>query len=302
MRSRAMSLALLVLALVGCKPYVMERSAVDEFPRADQELDFLAAVEKMPAVTSNDALHAFLLLQDGDDPARDYAGRVAEGVRRGWIPAGHAQAADEVAKVGWLATAGCVVMQVKGGLTMRLVGPIPRYATKELVYMEILPLRTENQALTGSEFVDYLNRLERMAGQNRRAPQESPLGVPAGESAVSPANEGAIQEGSMPAEGPREVAPPAGPEPTQAEQSVPPAPQTAEPVPAAATPAPPAAPAAEGPAAAPVAPPSAPVPPVSPKPATKPAVPGKQPSQVPGTMKPGRGPARPPAPPPDRGS
>lgn len=297
MRSRATLLALLVLALVGCKPYVMERSAVDEFPRADQELDFLAAVEKMPAVTSNDALHAFLLLQDGDDTARDYAGRLAEGVRRGWIPAGHAQAADEVAKVGWLATAGCVVMQVKGGLTMRLVGPIPRYATKELVYMEILPLRTENQVLTGSEFVDYLNRLERMAGRNRRAPQESPLGVPAGESTVSPANEGAIQEGSMPAEGPREVAPPAGAQPTQPEQSEPPAREPVEPAPAPATPARPADPGPEAPTAAPVVQPPAPAPvaPVGPKPAIQPAAPSKQPSQVPGTMSPGRGPARPPA-------
>jgi hypothetical protein len=211
MRSSARMCILLLLALAGCKPYVMSSSAVDTYGKADQEIDFLAAVEKMPAVTNNDALHAFLLLQDGDDRCADYAARVQEGVRRGWMQSGSPRLANEAARVGWMATAGCVVMDVKGGLTMRVLGPVPRYATKELVYMEILPLRTENQVLTGSEFVDYLNRLQRIAGRNRRDKPDSPLGVPAGESAVSPGNEGAIQEGSLPAQGPLESPPPEEP-------------------------------------------------------------------------------------------
>jgi hypothetical protein len=211
MRSSARICILLLLALAGCKPYVMSSSAVDTLGKADQEIDFLAAVERMPAVTNNDALHAFLLLQDGDDTCADYAARVREGVRRGWMQSGHSPLANEAARVGWMATAGCVVMDVKGGLTMRLLGPVPRYATKELVFMEILPLRTENQVLTGSEFVDYLNRLQRIAGTNRREKLASPLGVPAGESAVSPGNEGAIQEGSLPAQGPLEAPPAAQP-------------------------------------------------------------------------------------------
>lgn len=206
---------LLLGALVGCRPYVMTNSAVDQFPKADQELDFLAAVEKMPAVTNNDAFHAMLLLQDGQDSSSDFEARRAEGLRRRWIRSWDATNPNEAARVGWMASAGCRVMQVQGGLTMRLfdpmVGPLPRYATRELVYMEILPLRTENQILTGAEFVDYLNRLDRIAGKNRRAARESPLGVPAGEAANSPGNEGAIQEGPLPQQGPREAPPPQSP-------------------------------------------------------------------------------------------
>lgn len=212
---RAVSAALVAL-LAACKPYVMTNSAVEQFPKADQEIEFLAAVEKMPAVTNNDALHAMLILQDGDDRSADYQARRAEGVRRRWIDAGALANPNEAAKVGWMATAGCRVMEVKGGLTMHLVGPIPRYATRELVYMEILPLRTENQVLTGAEFVDYLNRLGRLAGKNRRDKPESPLGVPAGESAFSPGNEGAIQEGQLPQQGPREAAPASAPAPAGA--------------------------------------------------------------------------------------
>jgi hypothetical protein len=261
MRSSARICILMLLALAGCKPYVMSSSAVDTYGKADQEIDFLAAVEKMPAVTNNDALHAFLLLQDGDDTFGDYAGRVKEGVRRGWIPKGEPRLANEAARVGWMATAGCVVMNVKGGLTMRVIGPAPRYATKELVYMEILPLRTENQVLTGSEFVDYLNRLQRIAGKNRRERPDSPLGVPAGESAVSPGNEGAIQEGSLPAQGPREA--PAQPAPTTGDSGGSAAGQTA----------PQPAPERAGGAVAPPPQPSGP------------------PSQVPGTMRPAKKPA-----------
>ncbi len=223
MRSDALrgSLALLLLVLGGCRPYVMTSSAVDQFPKSDQELDFLAAVEKMPAVTNNDAFHALLMLQDGQDPSADFQARRAEGLRRRWIRDWDAKSANEAAKVGWMASAGCRVMQVQGGVTMRLfdplVGPLPRYATRELVFMEVLPLRTENQILTGAEFVDYLNRLDRIAGKSRRAKQDSPLGVPAGEAATSPGNEGAIQEGPLPQQGPREL--PATPPPTPSSPS-----------------------------------------------------------------------------------
>jgi hypothetical protein len=257
MRSSAWLLILGIMALVGCRPYVMSSSAVDAYPRADQQIEFMAAVEKMPAVTNNDALHALLMLQDGDDANVDYAARVQDAIRRGWLADRWSALPNEAARVGWMASAGCVVMQVKGGLSMHLLGPTPRYATKELVFMEILPLRTENQVLTGAEFIDYLNRLERMAGKNRRAKADSPLGVPAGESAVSPGDEGSIQEGSLPAQGPREDAP-------EGDST-----RAAPVAPAKSTPAKPV----EGSSAAP----------------TRPA------SQVPGAMVPGKKPARAPS-------
>jgi hypothetical protein len=110
---------------------------------------------------------------------------------------------------------------------------VPRYAVRELIFMEILPLRTENQVLSGSEFVDYLNRLDRISGRGRRASAASPLGTPAGESAASPGNEAAIQEGPLPEQGPREVpaVPPdssAAPGPVSP-QSLQPSPPVAEP-------------------------------------------------------------------------
>lgn len=226
MRSDARCVATLLMALLsivasGCQPYLMPSSAVDAYPKAEQELDFLSEVEKMNAITNNDAVHAFLLLQDGVDPQPDYAARRAEAIRRGWMDRSASTNANEAARVGWMATAGCIVMQIKGGLSMHVFGPVPRYAVRELIFMEVLPLRTENQVLSGSEFVDYLNRLDRISGRGRRASAASPLGAPAGENAASPGNEAAIQEGPLPEQGPRE-APVVAPEPKAPSQ--PPAP------------------------------------------------------------------------------
>jgi hypothetical protein len=230
---RAWLLLLMVLVVGGCRPYVMSNSAVDQYPSGDQEIEFLGAVERMPAVTNNDALHGFLLLQDGADACTSFESRVQEGEKRGWFRGSAPQKPNEAAKVGWMATAGCVVMNVEGGVSMRLFGPLPRYATRELVYMEILPLRTENQILTGAEFVDFINRLDRIAGRNRRervpsplgtpaghasqdekgAEPRTPLGMPAGSSVETPGNEAAIQEGPLPDRGPLET--PAVPSPAE---------------------------------------------------------------------------------------
>ena len=212
MRFSSIPLLACVCLLGACQPYMMKSSAVDKFAEAQQEIEFLDALEDMPAVTNNDALHAFLILEDGTDPSKDYQDRVAEGIRRKWLSSSFDQQANAAARIGWMAGTGCRIMKIRGGLTMMIFGPVDRYAVKELIYMEILPLRTDNQSLTGGEFIDYLNRLERIAGRSAMKKGELELEQTAGQSAVTPGNEAAIQEGSLPASGPLEaplVVPPA---------------------------------------------------------------------------------------------
>jgi hypothetical protein len=179
---------LLALAVAcGCERSRVEDSAVERFPRSTQELDFIDALMNQVVVTNGDALHGLISFADGADLATTYEGRVEVAKRKGWIPAGWDRPAEESAQVGWIAVAGCRILDIKGGLTMRLSGPTPRYATKELVFMDIIPLRTENQSLSGKEFVDLLNRLERFQKNGRALAlarqQESQAGaevIPAG--------------------------------------------------------------------------------------------------------------------------
>ena len=163
----ALALAAALLAPAGCERSRVDTAAVDRFPRASQELDFLDSLTKQVVVTNGDAMHGLISFADGTDLSSTYEGRVEIAKRRGWIPQGWDRPAAESAQVGWIAVAACRILDIKGGMTMRLLGPTPRYATKELVFMDVLPLRTENQALSGQEFVDFLNRLNRFQRDGR---------------------------------------------------------------------------------------------------------------------------------------
>ncbi len=158
------SVLLLCLAacLSGCAATrtVLEDSAVDTFADDDAELDFWDDLATRRVVTNNDALHGLLLVADDEDAAEDYETRAATARLRGWMNAESTPPADESANVGMIAVAVCDILDIQGGVTMRLLGPSPRYCTREIVYRELVSRRTENQSLSGLEFVDLIGRME----------------------------------------------------------------------------------------------------------------------------------------------
>ena len=144
---------------------MFESSVVDAMPADEAELDFWEGVEARRIVTVNDVLHALFLLADGSDSFVAYEQRVAEAKRRKWLAAGADPDANESATVGLVAMAACQILDVKGGLTMRVLGPSPRYCTRELVFLGILPPRTEHQSLSGLELIDVVGRVEDRLGE-----------------------------------------------------------------------------------------------------------------------------------------
>jgi hypothetical protein len=162
---RAIALLLVVLiGLGGCARTVLESSVVDAAPGAEAELDFWEGLEQQRIVTVNDTLHALLLFADDGGSFATYDERLTEAKRRKWLSASADPAANESVTVGLVAVAACRILDVKGGLTMRLLGPTPRYCTRELVFLEILPPRTEHQSLSGLELIDVVGRLEDRLG------------------------------------------------------------------------------------------------------------------------------------------
>jgi hypothetical protein len=155
-------MAVCALCTCACQRAVVENPAVDRFPTAAEELDYLDALNSQVVVTNNDALHGLITFADGTDLATDYEGRVRVAREKGWVGSNWSPPASESASVGWMAVAGVKILGIKGGLTMRIFGPTPRYATRELVFNGVLPLRTDNQSLSGAEFIDFLNRLGRI--------------------------------------------------------------------------------------------------------------------------------------------
>ena len=168
MRSDRAALLASALALVAASTLTgCARTVADSFVQRDElrtdELEFLAQLDKATIVTNDDALHGLFLFQRGEDPFETFEQRAEEARRLGWIPLkGDFPPANESATVGMVSVALSRITGVRGGLTMRLVGPTPRAATREMIYMGVIPDRTENQAMTGPEFVEFLGRADRL--------------------------------------------------------------------------------------------------------------------------------------------
>ena len=93
---------LLMCCGMGCERARIKDSAVDQFPRSAQELDFLDALEKQMVVTNDDALHGLIVFADGADLSSTYEGRVAVARQKQWVGSGWNPPADESAQIGWM--------------------------------------------------------------------------------------------------------------------------------------------------------------------------------------------------------
>lgn len=156
-----MFLAVAIL-LTGCamERTVLEASVVDVYADPMDELDFLDELEQKRVVTNNDALHALFLVSNEPDMPEDFQARIERARQHGWVSQRATLDPNESARVGMIAVAVCDILDIKGGVTMRVFGPIPRYATRELVFLGIIPRRTENQSLTGLQFIELMSRIE----------------------------------------------------------------------------------------------------------------------------------------------
>ena len=158
------SLALAILALLpGCQ----SARVADPLTRtvggndADQQLAFWHGLADRPVTSNDEAFHGLLMFaNDGDDPAGDYPGRVAALKARGMLPASFDQPADQSVDRGTVAVALTKVLNIRGGVIMRVLGPSPRYAVRELQYLNLYPPSSQNQTFSGSEFLGIIGKAE----------------------------------------------------------------------------------------------------------------------------------------------
>ncbi len=170
LRSKGLWLVVFLLCpgVFGCallERTVSDDSSADTFGSLENEFEFWDDVATRPVVTNNDAIHGLLLAireepgaEDGSGVPGDYGARLQRARDLGWVDGD--LPANESARVGTLAVAICEILQVRGGLTHRLLGPTERYSTRELIYLEVIPPRSDPQSFTGLEFVDLIGRLE----------------------------------------------------------------------------------------------------------------------------------------------
>jgi len=125
-----------------------------------QQLDFWHGLADRPVVCNDEAFHGLLLFFDGADPATTYSQRVEILRKRKMLPGGFNAPSDEAVTRGTLAVALVRGLNVDGGWALMLLGPTPRYATRELVYRGVYPASSPWQTLTGNELVGIMGKAE----------------------------------------------------------------------------------------------------------------------------------------------
>ena len=117
------------------------------------QLEFWHALPERKAVSNDEAFHAVLLFVDGEDSAKDYAGRVQLLKDRRMLPSGFSEGSSDAIRRGTLAVALTRALSIKGGLSMRLFGPRARYAVRELQYAGVYPPSSPHQTFSGPNFL-----------------------------------------------------------------------------------------------------------------------------------------------------
>lgn len=136
------------------------------------EMDFWHTLPDRPLVDNNEAFHALLLFFDNTDPAQNYKERVELLHQRHMLPKDFNRPANESITRGVLAVALVRALNIKGGLTMHILGPTQRYATRELQYMHLYPASSPQQTFSGADFIGIIGRVEDYQRTQQGAPSE----------------------------------------------------------------------------------------------------------------------------------
>ena len=162
MRTKLLILVALLM-VTGCSaPRVAQPPLTETLKKddPDSQMEFWHQLGDRAMTSNDDAFHGLLLYMDGKDTAADYSARVQELKARKILPGWFKGQADSALTRGTMAMAIVKVLQIRGGLMLNLLGPTPRYATRELVYRGVYPPSSPNQTFSGSEYVGIIGRLE----------------------------------------------------------------------------------------------------------------------------------------------
>jgi hypothetical protein len=144
----------------------------------DSQLEFWHTLAQRNLTSNDEAFHGLLLYLSDGDPATDYDGRVKELKSRGLLDASFHQPADQAVERGILAQTIVRALKIKGGVFQRLTHDNPRYAVRELMYMDLYPASSPNQTFSGTEFLGIMGRIE---DYQRGNPADYPAAVLPGE-------------------------------------------------------------------------------------------------------------------------
>ena len=171
---------MLLVMTCGCQTPRAGKPLAAELTRNtdDAQIDFWHELTDEPVTTNDHAFHGLLLYMDQRDDSADYAARVATLKSRKMLPKHFNEPATAAVRRGIVAVAIMRMIGEHGGVTATLLGPMPRYAVRELMFLNVYPPSTPNQSFSGNEFVGIIGRVE---DYQRGNPENVAAGVMPGE-------------------------------------------------------------------------------------------------------------------------
>jgi hypothetical protein len=153
---------LAALLATGCKSAYVDDPLTQKFGGGDPEsqMEFWHQLSERPLTANDEAFHGLLLYVDGNDPNENFEQRVAAMKARKMLSKNFDQPANQAVHRGVLAMAICRALDIRGGVNMHLLGPTPRYATRELMWVGIYPVSSPRQTFSGTEFLGIMGRVE----------------------------------------------------------------------------------------------------------------------------------------------
>jgi hypothetical protein len=156
------ALLVAIAAGAGCARTTISTRAETGYVRGDLsgEMEFWYALPGRAAVSNDEGLHGLMLLENPEAPARTYEERVGYAKAQGWLPEGWEEPPELAIQRGRIASALVVITKLRGGVMMRLVGPVPRYALREVIYAGLMPPSSENQTISGDDFIAVISKAQ----------------------------------------------------------------------------------------------------------------------------------------------
>jgi len=154
--------SMILVMMCGCQTPRAGKPLDAELTRNtdDAQVNFWHELTDEPITTNDHAFHGLLLYVDGKDDSADYAARVQTLKSRKMLPKHFNEPATAGVRRGTVAVAIMRLLGEHGGVMTTLLGPTPRYAVRELMFLNVYPPSTPNQSFSGNEFVGIIGRVE----------------------------------------------------------------------------------------------------------------------------------------------
>jgi hypothetical protein len=147
---------------------VVEPKKQEAAPRQAINRDYFRRLVKQSRARKVDGVYTVMVLLGKEKEFKTFPEELAYLEKNGYIPQGKRWDLNASLTKGELAFMLCKVLEIKGGIHMRLFGVSPRYALAELVYMGLMTQGREADVVTGRELAfTFIESADHLAGKNR---------------------------------------------------------------------------------------------------------------------------------------